>query len=60
MTRWMNPVCYGAVFAVLLAIGILVLLEVGRRIGARRLAVEGERRPKASGRSKARSSRCWV
>lgn len=38
----MNPVFFGAVFACLLAAGILMLLEVGRRIGARHLAQEGE------------------
>jgi hypothetical protein len=45
----MNPVFYGAGFAVLIAMGILALLEVGRRIGARRLAVEGEAAAKGFG-----------
>ena len=45
----MNPVLYGAIFSLLLAIGIIVLLEVGRRIGARRLAAEGEDAGKGSG-----------
>lgn len=45
----MNPVFFGAVFALLLAIGIIVLLEVGRRIGARRRAVEGEAAAKGFG-----------
>ena len=45
----MNPVLFGAVFALLLATGIVVLLEVGRRIGARRLAEEGETAAKGFG-----------
>jgi hypothetical protein len=45
----MNPVFFGAVFALLLATGIVVLLEVGRRIGARRLAKEGEAAAKGFG-----------
>src|SRR6476620_2284721 len=45
----MNPVFFGAVFALLLATGIVVLLEVGRRIGARRLAQEGEAAAKGFG-----------
>lgn len=38
----MNPVFFGAAFATGLAAGIIALLEAGRRIGARRLAEEGE------------------
>ena len=45
----MNPVFFGAVFALLLATGIVVLLEVGRRIGSRRLAKEGEAAAKGFG-----------
>ena len=45
----MNPVFFGAIFALLLATGIIVLLEVGRRIGARRLADEGETAAKGFG-----------
>ncbi len=45
----MNPVFFGAVFALLLATGIIVLLDVGRRIGARRLAEEGETAAKGFG-----------
>jgi hypothetical protein len=45
----MNPVFFGAVFALLLAIGIIVLLGVGRRIGSRRLAEEGETAAKGFG-----------
>src|SRR5882724_3697115 len=45
----MNPVFFGAIFALLLATGIIVLLEVGRRIGARRLAKEGETAAKGFG-----------
>jgi hypothetical protein len=45
----MNPVFFGALFALLLATGIIVLLEVGRRIGARRLAEEGETAAKGFG-----------
>lgn len=45
----MNPVLVGAFFALLLATGVIVLLEVGRRIGARRLAKEGEAAAKGFG-----------
>ena len=45
----MNPVFFGAIFALLLATGIIVLLEFGRRIGARRLAEEGETAAKGFG-----------
>ena len=45
----MNPVLFGAIFALLLATGIIVLLEAGRRIGARRLADEGETAAKGFG-----------
>lgn len=45
----MSPVFFGAVFAFLLATAIIVLLEVGRRIGARRLAEEGEAAAKGFG-----------
>ncbi len=45
----MNPVFFGAFFALLLATGVIVLLEVGRRIGARRLAKEGEAAAKGFG-----------
>ena len=45
----MNPVVFGAFFALLLATGVIVLLEVGRRIGARRLAKEGEAAAKGFG-----------
>ena len=38
----MSPVFFGAVFALLLATAIIVLLEVGRRIGALLLVEEGE------------------
>ena len=38
----MNTVLLGVVFVVALSASILVLLEIGRRIGARRLATEGE------------------
>lgn len=38
----MSITLLGALFAVGLAVGIVVLLEVGRRIGAKRMAVEGE------------------
>ena len=56
----MNPVFFGAIFALLLATGIIVLLEAGRRIGARRLADEGETAAKGFGAIEARSLRCWV
>jgi hypothetical protein len=45
----MNPAFFGAIFALLLATGVIVLLEVGRRIGARRLAKEGEAAAKGFG-----------
>jgi hypothetical protein len=45
----MNIPIFGALFAVALAVGILVLLEVGRRIGARRMAEEGESASKGFG-----------
>lgn len=38
----MNPILAGIIFAVVLSAGILVLLEIGRRAGARRIAEEGE------------------
>ena len=45
----MSPVFFGAVFAFVLATAIIVLLDVGRRIGARRLAEEGEAAAKGFG-----------
>lgn len=45
----MTPIFFGAAFAILLAAGIIMLLEVGRRIGARRLAEEGEAAAKGFG-----------
>lgn len=45
----MNPVLFGAIFSLALAVGIVVLIEVGRRIGARRLAEEGEEATKGFG-----------
>jgi hypothetical protein len=38
----MNPASYGAVFAGGLFLGMLLLLETGRRIGSRRLALDPE------------------
>jgi hypothetical protein len=38
----MNVTFLGAIFATGLAVGIIVLLAIGRRIGARRIAEEGE------------------
>lgn len=38
----MNYILAGSIFAVVLSLGILVLLEIGRQIGARRIAEEGE------------------
>jgi hypothetical protein len=38
----MSNVFAGAIFALGLFVGILILIEIGRRIGARRLAEEGE------------------
>lgn len=38
----MNPIFIGVIFAVTLAVGILLLLEIGRRAGARQLAEGGE------------------
>jgi hypothetical protein len=45
----MNVTFIGALFAVGLGIGIVVLLEVGRRIGARQIAEEGESASKGFG-----------
>lgn len=38
----MNAILAGIIFAVVLSAGILVLLEIGRRVGVRRIAEEGE------------------
>ena len=38
----MNAILAGIIFAVVLSAGILVLLEIGRRVGLRRIAEEGE------------------
>src|SRR6478609_8518942 len=38
----MNAILAGIIFAVVLSAGILVLLEIGRRAGVRRIAEEGE------------------
>jgi hypothetical protein len=38
----MNAILAGIIFAVVLSAGILVLLEIGRRTGVRRIAEEGE------------------
>src|SRR5271165_976120 len=38
----MNVILAGTIFAVALSAGVLVLLEIGRRIGVRQLAEEGE------------------
>jgi hypothetical protein len=38
----MNDFLAGSIFAVVLSLGILVLLEIGRQIGVRRIAEEGE------------------
>jgi len=38
----MNVILAGTIFAVALSAGVLVLLEIGRRIGGRQLAEEGE------------------
>lgn len=38
----MNPTSYGMIFAVGLFIGMLVCLEIGRRIGIRRMAQDPE------------------
>jgi hypothetical protein len=45
----MNPIFSGAALFLLLAVGILVSLEAGRRIGNRRLAEEGEAAVKGFG-----------
>jgi hypothetical protein len=45
----MNITLLGAIFAISLAVGIVILLEVGRRIGARRIATEGEAASKGLG-----------
>src|ERR1700736_3572874 len=38
----MNVILAGAIFAIALSAGILVLLEIGRRIGVRQIKEEGE------------------
>jgi hypothetical protein len=38
----MNVILAGAIFAAALSAGILVLLEIGRRIGVRQIKEEGE------------------
>ena len=38
----MNAILAGIIFAVVLSAGILVLLEIGRRVGLLRIAEEGE------------------
>jgi len=45
----MNVILAGTIFAVALSAGILVLLEIGRRIGVRQLAEEGESASKGLG-----------
>jgi hypothetical protein len=45
----MNVILAGTIFAVVLSAGILVLLEIGRRIGVRQLAEEGESASKGLG-----------
>src|SRR3977135_2316934 len=45
----MNVILAGTIFAVALSAGILVLLEIGRRIGLRQLAEEGESASKGLG-----------
>jgi len=45
----MNVILAGTVFAVVLSAGILVLVEIGRRIGLRQLAKEGESASKGLG-----------
>jgi hypothetical protein len=45
----MNVILAGTIFAVVLSAGILVLLEIGRRIGVRQLAEEGETASKGLG-----------
>jgi hypothetical protein len=49
MTDAMNPIFYGAAFAIGTGVGALVALEFGRRIGARQLAEEGEAATKGFG-----------
>lgn len=45
----MNITLFGALFAISLAVGIMVLLEVGRRVGARKIAEEGAAAAKGLG-----------
>jgi hypothetical protein len=45
----MNVILAGTIFAVALSAGVLVLLEIGRRIGVRQLAEEGETASKGVG-----------
>jgi hypothetical protein len=45
----MNITILGAIFAISLAVGIVIVLEVGRRIGVRRISTEGEAASKGLG-----------
>jgi hypothetical protein len=45
----MNVILAGTIFAVVLSAGILVLLEIGRRIGVRQITEEGESASKGLG-----------
>ena len=45
----MNVILAGTIFAVVLSAGIFVLLEIGRRIGVRQVAEEGESASKGLG-----------
>lgn len=45
----MNTTAIGVSFALTIGIGVIILLEIGRRIGARRLAAEGEASSKGVG-----------
>ena len=45
----LNPILFGVIFSCVLAGGIVALLELGRRVGARRLAEEGDEATKGLG-----------
>jgi hypothetical protein len=55
-----NLILAGTNFAVALSAGVLVLLEIGRRIGVRQLAEEGETASKGLGAIEGAIFGCWV
>jgi len=56
----MNKMLIATLLATGLFVGILILLEVGRRLGGKRLALDPRARGRGLARSRARSSRSWT